>query len=465
MRSSRMWTAILASAFLVIWFAAGTAHAAPQQSTQIEQLQRRVADLEATIATMRTDYDARLAAIEAQLAQLAGAPAAEAQPEEPAAAGGEAMTPEERAELEAELAGILGEQQPEQAGAGEQLPPAQGSAPGGTQRFSSQTRMLNRLNPEISATGDLLGIIADNPDDPESNQFQFGEFELLLQSTLDPYSTSKFAIVQEDGGFSLEEGYMEYTSLPGRLGVKAGQMRLDWGKLNRYHQHALPQSDRPLVHQAFFGEDGLTGLGASTSWLPPAFLGDYNEVIVQVVNDTNDVAFAGRGFGQPVYLLHETNYFDISDASYFELGFSATTGAGDLTEDFNNTIYGTDWNYSWVPPDRSLYRGFELRGELMYERRGGPDGVTDYFGTYTYGTFKFSQRSFVGMRGDWTQLPQEPGESIWGVSPYFDWWQSEWVRFRVQYSYWSRQFDFPEPESKFYFQLTWAMGPHKHENY
>ncbi|MGD8817038.1 MAG: hypothetical protein PVJ51_07610, partial [Acidobacteriota bacterium] len=71
MRSSRMWTAILASAFLVIWFAAGTAHAAPQQSTQIEQLQRRVADLEATIATMRTDYDARLAAIEAQLAQLA----------------------------------------------------------------------------------------------------------------------------------------------------------------------------------------------------------------------------------------------------------------------------------------------------------------------------------------------------------------------------------------------------------
>jgi len=242
-------------------------------------------------------------------------------------------------------------------------------------------------------------------------------------------------------------------------------MRLDWGKLNRWHQHALPQADRPLVHQAILGEDGLTGLGVSTSWLPPAFLGDYNEVIVQVVNDDNDVTFSGSGFGQPVYLLHETNYFDISPATYFELGLSATTGNADFDGQYRNTVYGTDWNLNWVPPEASLYRGFELRGEFMWERRDGPTGKTDSIGTYTYGVYKLNRRSFVGLRGDWTELPQVPDVSVWGVSPYFEWWQSEYARLRFQYSYLSQRFDEPQPEHKFYFQVTWAIGPHKHEKY
>ncbi len=449
MRHFRYPVTVVAIAVGLLAASVGAAHALPQDDQQATELRRRVTQLEAAIEALRSDYDARLTAIEQQLAELGGG--------QKEATTDEVMSAEERADLERELAAILGD--PVGSAAAPQAP-GQGS-----QRFASQTRNLNRLNPEISATGDLSARFADRTGDPEANQFRFNEFEVALQAPLDPYSAAKFFIVQEGGEFELEEGYIEYNALPGGIGVKAGEMRLDFGKLNRWHQHALPQADRPLVHQAVWGEEGLRGLGVTLSWLPRPFLGDYNEIIVQVTNDSNDVAFSGRGFDQPVVLVHASNYVDLSDASYLEIGLSAATGTNDFAGDFRTQVYGTDWNFNWVPPAASLYRGFELRGELLYQRRDGPDGNVGSLGVYTYGVFKINRRSYVGLRGDWTELPDELNASLWGASPYFEWWQSEWARFRLQYSYASRRLRQPEPEHKFYIQLTWSLGPHKHDKY
>ena len=462
---------------------ASTVEAIPlsSQDAQQEFLNRRVTDLEETLEQLRNEYGARLATIEAEIAQLRDVqlgttPDVAVTAEEGAAeVVGETMSEEERVELERKLAELLGEGRPETTGAG-----GQGSNQGAGRRFQSQTRNLNQLNPEISVTGDMSAVFADRTGDEEINQFRFNEFEASFQAPLDPYSSAKFFVVQEEGEFKVEEAYIDYNTLPAGLGIKAGQLRLDWGKLNRYHHHSLPQADRPAVHLAIWGEEGLTGLGTSLSWIPPSFLGGYNEVIVQVVNDANEVSFSGQGFDQPVFLVHETNYFDLSDASYIEVGLSAATGIsgldrwrpGDATReqaDFDGElrtqVFGTDWNFNWAPPETSLYRGFELRGEFLWQRRATNQGIINSWGTYTYGVYKLNRRAFVGLRGDYTQLPMEPGKSLWGASPYFEWWQSEWARFRVQYSYGSRQLEIPEPEHKFYVQLTWALGPHKHEKY
>ena len=80
-------------------------------------------------------------------------------------------------------------------------------------------------------------------------------------------------------------------------------------------------------------------------------------------------------------------------------------------------------------------------------------------------TYKLNRQWFIGLRGDWTQLPAEPGIEVWGVSPYFEWWQSEWTRLRVQYSYSSRQLEEEEAENRLFFQVTWSLGPHKHAKY
>lgn len=332
--------------------------------------------------------------------------------------------------------------------------------------------MLNRLNPEISVTGDVFGQVADRSGDPGANQFRFAEFEVAFQAPLDPFSQAKAFVVQEEGEFELEEGYLEWTSLPGGLGLKFGQYRQDFGKLNRWHQHALPQADRPLVHQAFLGEGGLKGLGVGVSWLPSPFLGDYNELWFQVTNDENDVAFSGRGFDQPLYVLHETNYWDLSSASYLEVGLSAATGVNDPDGERRTNLFGIDWNYDWRPPETALYRGLELKGELLWQRREERFGNVDALGLYTYGLYRFNRRLYLGLRFDWTENPTAPEQSLWGVSPYLEWWQSEWVRIRLQYAHNDRilgepgeeRFE-PTSENKLFFQVTWSLGPHKHEKY
>lgn len=428
--------------------------AAQEENNEVAELERRVAELEAVIDQLRADYGSRLADLEQELATRPMPVVAEQQEIE------QEQEEEERAKLEEELAGILGETSSGQGGGA-------GAASGqtGEQAFTGQARTLNQLNPEISVSGDTFLTLSDVSGDPERNQFRIAEFELAFQAPLDPFSLAKAFVVQEEGEFEVEEAYIDWTTLPAGLGLKFGAYRHDFGKLNRWHQHALPQSNRPLVSQAFFGEDGLRGIGASLSWLPGPFLGDYNELWIQVTNDENDVAFSGRGFDEPVMTFHETNYWDLSEATYLELGFSASTGHNDDPAEFRTTVLGTDWNVVWSPPARALYDGIELRGEFLWQRRDGPEGANESVGAYTYATYKVNRRLFFGLRGDWSELPQEPGESLWGVSPYVDWWQSEWVRIRAQYSYSSRMFEEPERENQFFFQVTWSLGPHKHERY
>ncbi len=413
---------------------------------ELRRLQDRVESLEAELTSLQQGLGARLSALEGQLAsKVESAPA-----EEPAAT----LSGKERADLEAELAGILGESGGE--------PSSSPVSSGEEKQFTSRTRTLNQLNPEISVTGNVFGTVSDTP---ETNRFQLDELELALQAPLDPFASAKAFIVQEEGELGIEEAYIDWTALPGGLGLKFGQFRNDWGKLNRWHNHALPQVGRPLVHQALLGEEGLLGLGVSLSWLPSPFLGDYNELWVQVTNDENDVAFSGRGFDEPIFLIHETNYWDLSSASYIEVGLSATTGVNDDLGRFRTQVYGIDWNFDWRPPARALYKGLELRGELMYQRREEELGWLSSWGAYTYATYKLNRRWFLGVRGDWTQLPSDRGSEAWGVSPYFEWWQSEWTRLRVQYSYSSRLLEEEAAENRLFFQVTWSLGPHKHAKY
>ena len=430
-------------------------HAAAQEvSQEVGELRQRVAALEAELESLRSEYGARLLALEEGLVTRDAEPSSEVDATEAAA------REEERASLEEELAAILGES----SGGGERTIGQDElvATPGRT--FTGRTRNLNMLNPEISVSGDTFLALSDVSGDPERNQFRIASFEVAYQAPLDPFSQAKAFVVFEEGEFELEEAYIDWTSLPAGLGLKFGAFFNDFGKLNRWHQHSLPQSDRPLVTQAFLGEQ-LSGVGASLSWLPAPFLGDYNELWIQVTNDENDVSFSGRGFDEPIVTFHETNYWDLSDATYLEVGISASTGVNDELGDFRTLLVGTDWNFNWTPPARALYKGLEVRGEFLWQQHEGLGGTEDNFGAYTYATYKLNRRFFFGLRGDWTELPEEPGSSLWGVSPYVDWWQSEWVRIRVQYSYSSRMFEEPEAENQLFFQVTWALGPHKHERY
>ena len=154
--------------------------------------------------------------------------------------------------------------------------------------FTSGTRMQPQLNPELSVTGDIFLLGGDNL----KTEMQPRHFELDLQAYLDP--VTKMHLVfgyegahsvwgyseehegeheeeghedghahDEEGGFSLEEGYIAWLQLLGNTSLTVGRKRQQFGTLNRWHMHALPQTDYPWVNQYTFGGHGLAGTGFS----------------------------------------------------------------------------------------------------------------------------------------------------------------------------------------------------------
>ncbi len=347
------------------------------------------------------------------------------------------------------------------------LPPTPESAAPPTQvsdtTFSGGERTLQALNPEISVTGDFTGRLSDNRADSDFNRFNFDGFEMALQHPLDPFSMAKFFLTFEDGEFGLEEGYISYEALPGKLGLKAGRFHSDFGKLNRYHKHALPWVDRDLATRTFFGEEGLIGTGISLTWLPPKLpIAHTNELYFEVFDNDNDLVFSGRGFADPVFLGRVLSYYDLSENAYFEWGASAVTSHWDEARRNRSTVYGLDLSYRWQPLQRALYRSFELRGQLFYnDRQNSPGG--DPLGMFASGEYQLSRRWFAGLRYQYAEQPDDSSQSTHGFSPFLTFWQSEFVRIRGQYDFLDSNFG--DQENRFFLQFTWSLGPHKHEAY
>ena len=333
----------------------------------------------------------------------------------------------------------------------------QSSPPGGE-------RALQALNPEISVTGDATARYSNDSTDPAFNRLVFDGFEMAIQHPLDPYSQAKFFVALEDGQIDLEEGYISWESLPGKLGLKAGRFHTNFGRLNRHHKHALPWVDRDLPSQTLFSpREGMLGNGVSLAWLPPKLpIAHSNEVHFEIIDSGDILAFSIKGFGDPIYIGRLLSYYDLSENAYFEWGLSAARSHWDEQEFNSSTIVGLDFSYRWEPLRQALYRSLELRSEWFYnQRENWPGG--NVFGMYTSAEWQLSRRWYAGARYQFSQALANHLDHTASISPFLTFWQSEWVRLRAQYDFLDRNFD--RNVSRAYLQFTWSLGPHKHEAY
>ncbi|RMF23486.1 MAG: hypothetical protein D6760_05235, partial [Deltaproteobacteria bacterium] len=287
-------------------------------------------------------------------------------------------------------------------------------------------------------------------------------FELDLQAALDPFSSTKWTISFGPEEVDVEEGYIKYTGLGHGVTLRAGKMRQSFGVLNRFHQHALPQPDYPLVLQRMFGEEGLAQTGLSVEWLVPRPWASANEIVVQLT-DGEAEPFGGGTFERPSVLAKIKNYWDLLPSTYAEWGLSAVAGRADVGRD--TRIWGTDVTLHWQPPSRAKYREFTWRSEAILSQRDDPAGRRyDAWGAYSYAEGLLSRNLYAGLAYDWAENPLDPADEQWRVSPYVTWWQSEYVRLRGMYQF-VRDQAARDRDHRIVLQLTWAAGPHKHENY
>ncbi|HEX4573802.1 MAG TPA: hypothetical protein VH158_01630 [Gemmatimonadales bacterium] len=323
-------------------------------------------------------------------------------------------------------------------------------------RFIGRERNQAQLNPEISATGDVRAY-GQTPG-VQRNNFDAREFELGFQSALDPYSNTKIFISLENGAVSVEEGYAYWTGLPGHLRFDIGKFRQQFGELNRWHLHALPETEYPLALRTYLGDDGLAGTGIS---LYRAFGGlGTHELTAQVTRSASDVELFG-GSARPTYLVRLLNFWQLTSSTYLQIGGTGLYGTNPDSA-LRTKVGGLDFRLTWRPPAQALYRNWTLRGEVYGLRKEVSAAGQTHLGWYVGTTYKLDQRWILGARYDYVEQPVG-GRIARQVIPSLTWWESEWVELRAQYT-WAKLTGL-SAAGQLAIQAVWAIGPHKHETY
>lgn len=358
------------------------------------------------------------------------------------------------------------------------------------QEFVGRQRALQSLNPEISVNADVYAHI--DGEDRDADNFFPREFEISIKSALDPFSRAAIFLSQEvpggeiepfaeggeeeeeGGGFGVEEGYVEWVSLPGGLGVKFGRFFQRFGTINRWHTHALPFQSRSLPHLAFLGEESLAQSGVSVSWLAPfggGGRGTY-EATVEVTRSGNESLY-GESSG-PSFLGHVNAFWTLNRSTDLDLALSWIGGDFENeTESFSRNAYTAEVALNWAPPERSRQTGLMVRGGYMLLDGLNAPEIAPPVGTEAPGTasgfwsmaeLRLSFQWLVGARFDRVENPAAPDVTQWLASPTLTWWQSEFVRIRAEYDFLSG-LEGGDGSGRFLLRATFAMGPHKHATY
>ena len=347
--------------------------------------------------------------------------------------------------------------------------------------FKTGQRSLQAINPEISLTADGFGQRILNADGYTKNMRSGAFFRvagLHIQSNLDPYSTAKAVIGFGPASLQLGEVYATWTSLFKNISLTAGKFRQQFGVVNRWHLHGLDQFDFPLAMTTILGNGGLNQIGISFEWLMPSLIAQANTLTFQITNGQNEQLFQGEMFSLPAVLMHFKNYYELNENTYLDLGITGMGGTNNLRgyddtgteirEDMQVTwLVGIDLTLMWEPLNQAHYHSFVWRTEFYYAHKELADNhQIDAGGIYSYGEYRFNENFYSGLRLDYTMpFEENNGEKYqYQLVPYLTWWQSHWVRLRLQYNYLDATWML-EPDNMLRLQLTWSIGPHKHERY
>jgi hypothetical protein len=431
-------------------FAAETPPQAGNDNPEVAALRKEVADLRRDVADLRRTHDTDMADLRRQLAALAAGRTAAAQSESAADELTAAVRQAQGAPADSATA----------AGPGGAAPGFGGRQAGGAAQSA---------NPDLSVVGNFVAGHSGGDSGLLGDKHIAGEMELGLSGNVDSFLRydGVFSIHPDENGgngygISVEEAYVSpNTPQPGGLDWKLGRFRADFGKANEMHLHALPWPDYPLALQKCFGDEGLSGDGASVSWLAP---GDhYLELTAQSFVKTGDALLGGDESQRAVHLLHAKTFFDLSGESTLELGASA---AAMPQSDSGNgvTVEGLDLTYKWRPQEKGLYHSFRWMTEVLSSQRGTADGRTNSFGFYTAPEYQFARQWAVGTRLDYAQDPDNSALHTQGAGVFLTFMQSEYCYWRLGYEATTRN-DGSGVSHGLMLQLNISLGPHPAHKY
>jgi hypothetical protein len=425
---------------------------AAESAAGLADLKREVADLRRQMEEQRRQYESQIEDLRRQVKDLAqrGAPA-------PAA-------PSPKEELAAAI-----EEARREAAAKEPQPLS-----------LSFGRAIQNFNPDISVIGDVLGHWVSGergerlPGGEHANEdrFQFRELELAFSAPVDPYARADFFvhIHEHDGEWhaGLCEGYLTLLTLPHNLQARIGKFRSAFGKANQLHTHNMPWVDRPNVITNFFGEEGMSEEGVEVSWLVPNPWDKHVQWTLNVQNNENAGAFAGRDADDIMFVNRLASFHPLSESSTLEIGVSHATAPNDSGHGGCRThVEGLDLTYKWRPPREGLYKSLAWENEVLFSQKDQPDGAAENaWGLYSSLTYQFARRWSVFGRYDYSQFPDDRDSSEHAVSAGLTFAQSEYAFWRLSYKHTDTSGPLAGADrDEVWLQLNVGIGPHRAHKY
>lgn len=351
------------------------------------------------------------------------------------------------------------------------------------------------LNPAIAAVGNFVGRVDDQKVYSEDetrldNRFNFREAEIDFRVPVDPYADAVLIAAfgaDVPGNFTaeIEEGYVNIKKLPFTdrtplgLKLKVGRFRPSFGKTNLLHTHDLPQTFRPLPVQEFLGEEGFIQSGVSGNVFLPTPWDQHSsmDLTLQAVTG-GGIAISPHPDSRTSYLGHLRWYRTFADAHDLELGWSAY-GRPSSSAARGVNLQAIDFTYRWKPLRQGQWRSFLLGGELFFARRAypeaeaGPDVEPDLpnyafrdgkpLGLTVFGQWQLDRRKYAGMRYDRSDVVSNPGLLRQSLTPYFSYYFSEFLRFRLNYERRWSDLAAEDRRNSFFAELNFVFGSHPPE--
>ncbi|HEY3174306.1 MAG TPA: hypothetical protein VGK94_00950 [Candidatus Polarisedimenticolia bacterium] len=369
-----------------------------------------------------------------------------------------------------------------------QPPPAPVSRAGGSTVF----------NPAMSAVFQGIGNGSFNHN-RDGDGFSLSEAEIGLQAVVDPYArVDMFIAFGAEGEAEVEEAYVTFQTLPGGLQAKAGRFKDAFGKWNLLHNHAFFTVDRPNALTNFFGEESLTGDGASLSWLVPGTGSAFVESVTDIASTGNDVSFNARR-RDLLLLEHVSSVFTLTSNATFETGGTWAKGRGGPSEALTQAIddagltgtvvpsdrlaanlFGVDLTYKWKPVQFNVYRSVTLQAEGIASRRRveslQPGGfltrdTVNSFGGYLYAEYQFAKRWRAGLRYDDSEFPDDDSARERAASAVLRIQPTEFEEFRIQFKHTGRndaaafRFDGIQSDNEVFIEWIPVIGAHAAHKY
>lgn len=332
--------------------------------------------------------------------------------------------------------------------------------------------------PDISVVANASTHISSDKSDADRNRFLLNESEISMQGYLYPTirGDAFYSFGRESGSNGvkgeLEEGYATFLETPLKdVSVKAGKMRIDFGKTNKLHSHQLPYEDKPSVLQNFLGKDGLKGHGIEASYLIPTSRNFFAQIQAgwwrpdsanldpNTGMEPND---AGSRFSDHLFTSRLWLSKDLGEDSELELGLSSAWGRSIFNGSGDNSydpiqLYGADITYRKFP---GAHKKLSLQAEWLFHRRKTTNASLSHSGYYLLGTYQFNQYWEWGVRYDNASLPAPGIGHESSVSAFLTNNISEATAMRYQIKH-GNHLD-GNTFNEFIIQFIWGIGPHSH---